>query len=104
MKASGHLVEVVFDNPNSALKRLAAVIVDPPSLLIPVGEASKTVTLNLNRNCGRELLSGWVLNTWFCVISHAVKILCARCRLQVTALGVFPYQCFIGVYIPNTCR
>jgi hypothetical protein len=71
---------------------LAAIVIDPNTVFVTVGETSESLTLDMNGNCEREMLSGWFLNTLFCVISHASNVLRECCRLQVTGDGVFPYQ------------
>jgi hypothetical protein len=73
------------------VQRLAAIIIDPNAVFITVGETSESLTLDMNGNCEREMLSGWFMNTLFCVFSHVTSVLRKCCRLQVTDDGVFPY-------------
>jgi len=54
---------MVFDDPNVPMQKLAAVIIDPMTAFITVGETSVTLTLDLDGNGERKLLSGWFLST-----------------------------------------
>jgi hypothetical protein len=76
------------------METLAVVIVDPIPFFVPICQATKTVALDVDGNCEREMLYGGFLNTLFPVVSHAQNILPLRCRLQVTAHGVFTFRTF----------
>jgi hypothetical protein len=73
------------------VQNLAAAVVDPSPVFVAVGETSEPFALDMDGNCGREVLFGWFMNTYFCVISHTRNVIRKCCRLQVTDDGVFPY-------------
>ena len=84
-------IKVVLDDFDGPEQRLAAVIIDPRPAFVAVGKAPETFTLDVNGNGEWEMVSGWFVNTFFCVFSHGANLLRAVCRFQVTTHGVFTY-------------
>jgi hypothetical protein len=72
-------IEIVFDDSNRPEQGLATGVINPSSVFIAVSETAEPLTLDVDGNCGWEMLSGCFGNTVFCVFSHGLNCTMPRC-------------------------
>ncbi len=63
-------IQIILDNVDRTVQRLATMVVNPRPVFVTIGETTKIPTLDVYRNCEREVSFGWPVNSLLFIFSH----------------------------------